>query len=376
MRCSRRRSLAALGAATAAAVLVPTVAFLPSLETRLREPAVRINPRAAGIHATATTYYRPTRLFGLLPQGGKDDPEGGDGDGDASGNNDEEDVKAARKRLEAMMAGSSAPNDPSNSDSSDKTVSSVASVLGSESVKPSRQGSALDPSNVEQELLNPPPLTTIGRQRCEAEIACLASLSESDDGLSSLWTLWFGERGPGAAKELSAAEQLSMGGPAFWDDSEEQLRSLIDEHGVHWVEPVNRLATLLYQEGRLEESKELCEVVLAVKPWHFGALSGIVLVCAGLSDINGARMWADRRLPPLTPDGTDSNRRVEWVERMVVEASKSLERAEDQVRQNFNKCDEEKEGNSTNSAAAAADQATSTRSSTEISDEDGEDAWQ
>ena len=47
-----------------------------------------------------------------------------------------------------------------------------------------------------------------------------------------------------------------------WGEAEQVLRDLIEENGIHWVEPVNRLATLLYMQGRLEESKHLCEVVL------------------------------------------------------------------------------------------------------------------
>lgn len=210
-------------------------------------------------------------------------------------------------------------------------------------------------------MLNPPPLTTIGRARLDAEMECLSGLMDSDEPLSDLWTLWFEERGPSAAKELKAAEQLSMNGPQYWDEAEIKLRALIEEHGVHWAEPVNRLATLMYLQGRLKESKELCEIVLAVKPWHFGALSGVVMVCAGLSDVSGARMWADRRLPPLRPDGDTTERRILWVERAVKEALRAEQRAERRVWEDVENDEKEKEAIS---------------KSIVMDDSEGDDAWQ
>jgi len=90
---------------------------------------------------------------------------------------------------------------------------------------------------------------------------------------------------------------------------------------------VNRLATLKYMQGELEESKALCEVVLQSKPWHFGALSGIVLVCTALHDATGARLWAERRLPPLIPEHTSGDRRVKWISRALNDAAGNLERA-------------------------------------------------
>lgn len=190
------------------------------------------------------------------------------------------------------------------------------------------------PLRWEEDLDRPHPLTAISRERREAEIALVSSLAEGDDALSDLWSLWFSERGPEAAAELLQAEELAGLGPDGWDEAERRLREMIDEHGVHWSEPVNRLATLLYQRGRLPESRALCELVLAVKPWHFGALSGVVLVCAGMGDVSAARLWADRRLPPVQPVG-DNARRAEWVRRATGEAERSLRRAEEAVKEGF-----------------------------------------
>ena len=107
---------------------------------------------------------------------------------------------------------------------------------------------------------------------------------------------------------------------------------------MYFAEPVNRLATLLYLQGRLEESRALCETVLAVKPWHFGASSGMVMVCAGLGDPNAARQWASRRLPPIQPTGSNKRRR-QWVERAVDDATKALLDCERRVKRAFGKPD-------------------------------------
>jgi len=208
----------------------------------------------------------------------------------------------------------------------------------------------------------PPPLTTILRERRINELEILTSLSSSDQAITDLWSLWFSERGTEAATLLLRAEELSSravgasgnggsstssGGSGAAGSGEEDaqeaeslLWDLIEEHGVHWVEPVNRLATLMYMRGRLEESKALCEVVLSVKPWHIGALSGIVMVCISMNDVGCAREWAEKRFPPMLLDGgaNDSSgdvicsRRRAWVTRACRDAKHQLDFAEKEGR--------------------------------------------
>lgn len=218
-------------------------------------------------------------------------------------NGDDIDFDAERKRLDKLL------NPDTSSMSTGKKVKSPFS-------RPQQ------PISIET-IPPPPPLTTTALERRKNEIRLLKSLEGNDNALSDLWALWFAERGAGAAADLLSAEELAGRGPNKWPEAEKRLRQIIEEHGVYWAEPVNRLATLLYQQGRLEESKALCEVVLSIKPWHFGALSGIVMVCASLGDTVNARIWADRRLPPLQPKG-DNERREVWVKRATTEARKSV----------------------------------------------------
>jgi hypothetical protein len=228
------------------------------------------------------------------------------------------DVELVRRHLEAMMMGNKdSPRDQGSS-----------SVLHRE--RPLYHDS--------RNLPEAPPLTAIAKERRVTEIHLLSDLVHDDESLDDLWSLWFSERGPRAAEELRNIEELTAQGPRSWGDAEERLRDMIDEYGVHFVEPVNRLGTLLFLQGRLDESRYLCEIVLAVKPWHFGALSGMVMVCAGLGDTSAARQWASRRLPPIQPTGSNK-RRSEWVERAVDDAAKALLDAERLVKRAFGKPD-------------------------------------
>jgi len=184
-----------------------------------------------------------------------------------------------------------------------------------------------------------PPLTSIERERREVEIQLLANLEEGDDAVDDLWTLWFGERGSVAAAKLVKADELSNQGQAYWQQAEDILKDLISVHGVYWSEPVNRLATLYYQLGRLDEAETLCHVVLAVKPWHFGTLSNIVMIYAAKAESDNARLWAASRLPTFAPTGAN-RRRVAWTDKAVQSAKQSLENAEKRVQDLFGEPDD------------------------------------
>ncbi len=258
---------------------------------------------------------------------------GEDGNTDDDEDDDEVDMAEARRQLENLMGIGGKEDD------GDKSSNNIRPKL----TKNKRRRRSRLPHALRLSEHSPPPLTTIMRERREAEIQLLESLQYGDAGMSDLWSLWFAERGPEAATKLLEIEALCSKGEDFWSEAEDKLLQIIKEYGPYWAEPVNRLATLYYMQGRMEESKALCEVVLTLKPWHVGALSGIVLVCAGLGDVGGARMWADRRLPPLQPDNTTGGRRTKWVKIFVAEAKAKLGRAEkDTFRPNKKEDEQEK----------------------------------
>ena len=173
-------------------------------------------------------------------------------------------------------------------------------------------------------------LSTTAKERRKYEIELLEDLAYSDEPMNELWALWFVEKGPGPASQLLATQDYfqkvgngDKGSAKQFQEIEQKLREIIREHGVsEWAEPINRLATIYYLQGKFKESIAMCELVLDIKPWHFGCLSGIVMCYAELGDRVNARLWASRRLPPLEA----IERREEWVKRAVSEAERSLER--------------------------------------------------
>ncbi|GKY99477.1 hypothetical protein MPSEU_000901900 [Mayamaea pseudoterrestris] len=247
-----------------------------------------------------------------------------------------EGMDQVRQKLEALLLSSDTALTRQESTNSNKAMAQSGMLRDKTMVLQQ------DPIDFHTDLSTQPPLTSIDRERRTAEIQLLANLESGDEGLSDLWAHWFQERGAAAAARLLRAEELTGQGPKSWNEAERVLRDLIKDYGVYWAEPVNRLATLYYMQGKLRESESLSKIVLKVKPWHFGALSGIVMVCAGLRDAESARMWAARRMPTFAPKGPN-RRRTKWVERSVREAENFLADAEMRLTKSFGKPDQRRE---------------------------------
>ena len=175
----------------------------------------------------------------------------------------------------------------------------------------------------------PRPLTEKSRERRELELSLLQSLESSDDGIEELMSLWMVERGPEAAQELQSMETLCSPGLV---EEERILRNLMHEYGIHWAEPVSRLASLLYFKGNSAESKEWCEIALAVKPWHFEVVHTCVLNALRSNDLGAAVRWQRRALPGLNPTNNHKRRKA-WVARAVKDAQNSLQKAKKAARE-------------------------------------------
>ena len=102
----------------------------------------------------------------------------------------------------------------------------------------------------------------------DAETAALAT--------AGLWECWLNEEGPDAREAIDSAIDLMQRGNLA--DAEKQFISLGRQY-PGWAEPLNKHATILYLRGRPKRSIELCEIVVEMKPRHFGAWHGIAL-CA------------------------------------------------------------------------------------------------
>eukprot|EP00587_Corethron_hystrix_P008515 CAMPEP_0113297902 /NCGR_PEP_ID=MMETSP0010_2-20120614/570_1 /TAXON_ID=216773 ORGANISM="Corethron hystrix, Strain 308" /NCGR_SAMPLE_ID=MMETSP0010_2 /ASSEMBLY_ACC=CAM_ASM_000155 /LENGTH=312 /DNA_ID=CAMNT_0000150867 /DNA_START=165 /DNA_END=1104 /DNA_ORIENTATION=+ /assembly_acc=CAM_ASM_000155 len=204
----------------------------------------------------------------------------------------------------------------------------------------------------------------------EKEISLLRNLAPSSssnssgdtfddtDAIAALWDYWFNERGDDAAQKLFSCEaeasrmayidilQSKSGKISYSEDEsskiwlklEKRLRDLAMECGnkegsmngtrevsFTWVEPLNRLATLLFQRGKFKESIALCRIILTERPWHFGALSGIVLCYRAVGNVSKAELWARQCLPNLDHSNNYRARKA-WVEKAVTDAEKTLEK--------------------------------------------------
>ena len=165
--------------------------------------------------------------------------------------------------------------------------------------------------------------------------------------IQELWSLWYGERGRANEIELRKIEDTTVE-QNQWPEAERRYLELIRKHCsidgtmdnlelTNWVEPANRLATLLFMMGRLKESRKWCKRILNVKPWHIGALSGIAIVCMQMGDGEGVIKYSLMGLPNLSPEMR--KQRKEWIENNVYIAEKQLLRLEELSRESYGEPD-------------------------------------
>jgi len=292
---------------------------------------------------------RTKSLFLLNPNRDNEDNEEDDddsndsvsGDNDSKGKDDKDinfDLETARTQLESLL-GSDGESEGEGEGTNDNNDSSDQ-----------RNGELTLKSLIaSKEMILPPPtpkiLSTIDRRRRLTEIKLLKCFTQNVRGdnveedqktIACLWDHWYSERGQEAKSELEKTDIL-LGSEDRWNECEIELVTLIDHYGLYFVEPVNRLATLFYLQGRYIESYRLCRVVLTIKPWHFGAVSGIVQVCLAMGNKKNAIYWADRRLPRVE-SGDNSYiplQRMEWVMNAVTDAKRLLGTAQRKTRNSF-----------------------------------------
>lgn len=107
---------------------------------------------------------------------------------------------------------------------------------------------------------------------------CLASADPAvvQLAIAGLWECWLDEGGPEARRTMEAGVEAM--GVDDLSTAADTFRALMAEH-PDWAEAINKLATVLYLQGRPEESIAYCRQVVALKPDHFGAWNGMA-VCA------------------------------------------------------------------------------------------------
>ena len=285
---------------------------------------------------------------GLTEDDFDDDDESDDNDdlndsgSDSSADDDSrEDIDTTRHRLEHLLSYNENGDDASTTSSKSSVNKNEVSPSSSSSFSFSKLLSGYD-DGIEftpSALPELPPLSSIERDRRLIEIQLLQCLANDNDVMEHLWTHWYSERGDGAKLLLQQTDDY-LADPTLWTKCEQNLIAIIEDYGIYFLEPVNRLATLYYLQRKFQTSYQLCQLILYIKPYHVGALSGIVQVCVGLGDADMARKYWKQRLPSIPNDDivtgdneeevTDRNRvvrqsRRDWVDRAVGSAKDLLE---------------------------------------------------
>ena len=139
--------------------------------------------------------------------------------------------------------------------------------------------------------------------KAEDQLAlCLASANPGVVRLAvaGLWECWLNEQGTAARAALDAGTEDMNAGDL--DAASAAFTKLMAQY-PQWAEAVNKQATVLYLQGRPEDSIALCRRVVALKPDHFGAWNGLALCAIQIEDWSLA-MRAVReslRLQPKSP---------------------------------------------------------------------------
>lgn len=147
-----------------------------------------------------------------------------------------------------------------------------------------------------------------------------AILTDENAAVRKLWDHWSIEEGPDARRRLVETDEMIAIGQL--DQAVEKLEALATEFPA-WAEPINRKATILYMQGEYDASIELCRRVIVLKPWHFGALSGLVMCQSRLGSISQVQESSSRAMPPpgqfSDSKGNTYEPRRAWVETMLRE---------------------------------------------------------
>ena len=154
-----------------------------------------------------------------------------------------------------------------------------------------------------------------------AEDELTRSLGASDPAvaqyaITGLWECWFDEVGPVARRRLEE-------GAAAMNDGDLPrattiFMQLMQEH-PQWAEAPNKIATLLYLDGRVDESIVYCRRVVALKPDHFGAWNGMALCAIQIEDWPLA-LHAVRESLRLQPHSPVNLQLLKFVQSRVVQA--------------------------------------------------------
>ena len=152
--------------------------------------------------------------------------------------------------------------------------------------------------------------------RAEPQLTrCLASHDPNvvQFAATGLWECWLGEEGSDARREIERGTDAMNKGDL--DGAAAVFIRLMADY-PHWAEPINKQATVLYLQGRPEDSIALCQQVVALKPDHFGAWNGMAL-CAIQAENWGVALDAVRESLRLQPQSSMNRQLLRLVESRI-----------------------------------------------------------
>ena len=167
----------------------------------------------------------------------------------------------------------------------------------------------------------------------QQELELLAQLRDDDKAIHTFRLLWYSERGPDTEVTLRQAWR-NMGHPNHWQQAEDSLLQVCDQDRTYLF-PFYLLSKLYCLQGRFQESQRICERILELKPYHFSVLETMVANAAGMVAqatqekkesshqilaLQKLQVYSSQRLPPPS----DKEKRLEWVEHAMDEASQVL----------------------------------------------------
>lgn len=100
-----------------------------------------------------------------------------------------------------------------------------------------------------------------------------------------LWRIWFHQKGVYGLELIQRSQILLEAGEVA--EAEAALTELINDQ-PDFAEAWNRRAVLYYTLGQYKKAIADCEMVIKLNPVHFGALHGLGLCCAAISDYRAA----------------------------------------------------------------------------------------
>ena len=186
---------------------------------------------------------------------------------------------------------------------------------------PERGGGRLHDSDLDHNNMHI--LTSQAERIKEMELHLIECLKDSDEAVDTLVDLWVREREDASPilrqMEMTCSEGLRV--------EEEVLRSLIDRYEDEWVEPMSRLAVLLFTRGQYEEAAAWCYSVLNAKPWHFETGQLLVAIWLRQGEFGMAVQTAREHTLPELNASTNHKRRRAWVEKNTARIQQWLQMA-------------------------------------------------